>query len=510
MRYLCQNPDCDQKPLRLPGPGEEPPQCPTCGTALHPDRRLTVIDRIIHAAAEGLKEERLGWTVLLTVACITLSVAVWNWFFWPQDYERILREVTAVGEFRKSPVASPNGEQLLYARNGDSGVGIYLSRRGSASSRQLESIDVPDDRFNLFGWSPDSHFLLYSTLLPSSKRHQLTIADGETGKYITSVVLDGSPTELCWMGDRMFAAVDSELNLYSGTLTENGQVPQLTKLKKLAGDNDAAISLMRFDGESIAYNHAGKIWKLNIFNQQAEALTSFGAKSFKWLNYNEAQKEFLFCESAEGRDYVYKYSPISRELTQLSKEHSLNSQWLGIGRGYAYVGNPDSRSYLSVRPPGEKGSTNLFAEGHVRSYSVSPSGTRLYAVAAQGHEPLGIWEYDLESRQLVNAVPALTRPFTYAKVIPPASSTAPVRGTTPVTYFMLAPKDYDRNKKYPVVIDGPQSSRWQAHSQFLANVGIFYVAVNRRGLSSSDDMSGAVDDMLAVYAKLIKNPNIDP
>jgi len=97
---------------------------------------------------------------------------------------------------------------------------------------------------------------------------------------------------------------------------------------------------------------------------------------------------------------LYRYTPATRQLDRVSAEDTYNGQWLERGQGYVYVGNSNGTFHLAVRPAERAGWTNLFTGGGVVNYTVAADGGRVFATAALGGEPHGLWEYDLAARAL--------------------------------------------------------------------------------------------------------------
>jgi dipeptidyl aminopeptidase/acylaminoacyl peptidase len=280
-----------------------------------------------------------------------------------------------------------------------------------------------------------------------------------------------------------------------------------------------SYAIAKMSDHSIAYAERGNVMTLNLYTGQTNQLTHFTNDRIEWIDYNATNNEFLFCftdlanSDTESTRYLYRLDPNAKtnNLTSLAKivAEAFKGQWIYGDTGLAYVGTKDNKNYLAVETEDKSLCTNLFVGGNVMSYGVSPKKDKIYAVASLGHEPLGIWEYDIAGKKLRNVLPGMEHPYTVSQFIAPVEMFVTRNGEN-IPYFMLPPAGLDPHKKYPVVIDTPINDRCEPGPQFLANAGIFYVSVNRHGLASSDDMTTAFDDILAVYDELIKNPNVDP
>ena len=79
-----------------------------------------------------------------------------------------------------------------------------------------------------------------------------------------------------------------------------------------------------------------------------------------------------------------------------------------------------------------------------------------------------------------------------------------------VYYRIIPPKNFKQGRRYPAVIGGPMDNVWKLQPQYLANLGVYYVAVSRGELiDNPKEVQRAADAMLAVHEKLLKNANID-
>jgi dipeptidyl aminopeptidase/acylaminoacyl peptidase len=183
----------------------------------------------------------------------------------------------------------------------------------------------------------------------------------------------------------------------------------------------------------------------------------------------------------DGRGAGYRLNPAAgtNKLTRLTGAGTFKGQWIYGNTGVAYVGTKGNENYLAVEAEDKSLNTNLFVGGNVLSYSVSPQRDKIYAVASLGHEPLGIWEYDIAGKHLRNVLPGEEHSFTVSHFIAPVQMSVTKNGEN-IPYFMLPPPRFDVHRKYPVLIDQPVNDRCEPGPQFLADAGIFYVSVTRR------------------------------
>lgn len=445
----------------------------------------------------------------------------------PPQFLAKLAEISDVGEIRRSPAPNPGASLLWYNRNLESGIGVLqvdlLSMKEDLVYRL--PVDAYEGNFiHMAGCSPDGRHLLFSGKQTNRlSRQNLTIVSTETGKFLDELLIDGPTSHFVWLSRRHYVFLDNKNSLYMASFrrdpaTDRVYPQRLTLLRKFKRSNRIS-ALAAVDDKTVAYVQGDGLYKLNANHQRPDTLGRFPGMSFRWMTYSPATEEFMLTgrstTNSVSRSTAYRFKPGPQaEIEPLEKDSHLewifNGQWLQGGAGHAYVAARMGGSYLAVRPQKDGQRTNLFVEGYVRAFTVSPDGNKIFAVASIGPEPQEVWEYDLNARSLRPVTETGKKRFEAAEIV------TPIRGETiagregVVPYYMLPPTQFDPSKRYPLVIDGPTESRWSPHSQFLANAGIYYVSVDRRGLASSDDLTGAARDIHAVYQDLKDRPTIDP
>lgn len=457
----------------------------------------------------------------------------------PSNLEAMLQEISSVGEFVSAPVANHAGTRLWYARDSEHGAGIYqvdLTTLARKKMFEIGELDFQNWMFQLYGWSPDDRYLIFADRLAKGKWWQaLSICDGKDGTVLSKIKVEGGYLQsLTWLSTNSFAYLDEVKAVHWLEQAADGTWKQLKRIPLQPGltlaknrrpeqqirddiQNQRNVILTMTD-YALAFVNEGNIGTLHLPSGEIQQVTHFKNATLEWVNYCKANDDFLFCKTdATGKGpyrYLYRFdrdAPPEQRLTQITSgsENTFNGRWLHDGSGVVYVSNPGNVTSLAVRTTNQTTRVNLFEDGFIRAFSTSPDGNSIYAVASQSNEPQSIWEYSLTRRQLRNVAPALDKPFVASKIITPIRGTAKTKaGGLP--YILVPPRDFDRQKKYPLLIDGPTEGRWKEHPQFLANAGIYYLAVNRRGLASSDDLSGAARDIVSVYDYVVQNPNIDP
>ena len=541
IKFNCSNPDCQQHIAIDESCAGQSLKCPTCGASVQVPKPLEKLVSIAESSARtsrlrepqpyflkirrkhyffSLERLLLGWGagailfgVLLTALYIRSRVAL------PEHFDTMLNEVCSVGNIRGAPVASPDGTELLYARETSKGLGIFLEDLQSLQRKQIglvnKTVWTALDYFTLIGWSPDGRYLAFR--IETSHGETLVICNGDNGSLVQSFLIDDLPHAF-WLTNHSLLLMDALHQLLLVDLKQPGRIHGIPGYTTFGRDDRyTSYSIAKMSDQSIAYAERGNIWTLDLSTGQARQLTHFSNDRIEWIDYNADNGEFLFCltdlanDDPESMPYLYRLDPGAgtNYPTVLTGAGTFKGQWLYRDTGFAYVGTRSNQNYLAVVTKDKSLSANLFVGGNIMSYSVAPQRDKLYAVASLGHEPLGIWEYDIANKNLRNVLPGEEHPFTVSHFITPVQKSITKNGAH-IPYFVLPPPELDIQRKYPVLIDQPVNDRCEPGPQFLANAGIFYVSVNRHGLGSSDNLTTAFDDILAVRDELVKNPNVDP
>jgi dipeptidyl aminopeptidase/acylaminoacyl peptidase len=541
IKFNCSNPDCQQHLAIDESCAGQSLRCPACGTSVQvPEPANKPL-----AAAESsagipspqqsqhsvLKIRRrhyffplerllLGWGAGVILFGLLLGgLYIRSQSALPKHFDKMLDEICSVGNIRGAPVASPDGTELLYARETPKGLGIFLEDLQMLQHKQIGLVDktvwTAEDYFTLIGWSPDNQYLAFR--IETSHGEALVICRGDDGSLLQTYVSDDF-AHAFWLTNHSLILMDALHQLLLIDLKQPGRIHGIAGYTTFGiDDRYTSYALAKMSDHSFAYANGGNVCTLDLSTGQAKQLTHFANSRIEWLDYNPTNGEFLFCYGDLDNDYttnsryLYCLNPnaTTNNVTCIAGAETSKGQWICGGTGLAYVGTKGNENYLAVKTQNKSLCTNLFLEGNIMSYSVSPQGDKLYAVASLGHESLGIWEYDIASKNLRNVLPGEEHPFKVSHFITPVQMSVIRNGET-IPYFMLPPPELDPHKKYPVVIDQPINDRCEPGPQFLANAGIIYVSVNRYGLANSDNLTTAFDDVLAVRDELVKNPNVDP
>lgn len=554
IRFNCSNPGCGQHIVVDVGEAGRFVRCPSCDKTMQvpgspPKSFLSgqTITLPTYASASSAKktpfpapagERRTGilkmpvvlgvwrllkgWVVGAAISGLLVAgVYVRSSTAVPRNLDAMADEIYFTGELRDAPVVSHDTTELLCARDVKTGVGVFLIDLTSPGYTELTRIDAADqarDRaFKLIGWSQDDQYFAFSLIKNGGRNRTVAVYDASTRKEVSSFDASDTVEQGAWLNASSLIVVDHSHRCYLYYVGTNAQVARSGKKGAIElGQIGHGTSywLTPDSDHSIAYVDNGNLWDFDILTSRSLQLTHLRGSTLEWVDYSATKDRYLFCatESGSKERYVYEYDPraVGRtNASQLSDNYSFKAQWVLGGSGFAYVATQGDRSFLNLetwKPPQRR---KLFAGGFVHSYSVSPKGDKLYMIAAIRDEPLDIWEYDITNRTLRSIVSCGSHSYDCSRFVPPIQAWTTNGLGEKVDYYILPPAHVVASKKYPVIMDQFSDGRYQQNFQFLANAGIFYVTVNRYGMAS-DTHPTRLEDTSAVYAELLKNPNIDP
>jgi Tol biopolymer transport system component len=535
-------PSCG-KPSQVPGAPPKPiiasklSQTPT-EKPVFPSSKKSGVPRVYSPFMRLL----CGWgTGAALCGIVMIGLHLRAWAALPAHLDAILDETYFHGEILTAPAVNHAGTSLLYVRTIESGVGVFLVNLTTLARTPIALGKAADHErggaVKLFGWSPDDAFLAFSTIQDGKDNRHVVICNGQSGKEVSSFD-SPQPLEMgTWLTANSLVLMDNSRNsrnLLLFNAVEDSQWGDSGKkgLVPLRRLDRTANGLVADSTESIAYVEKGNVWHMDIPDKNTYQLTHLTNSTLESLDYSPANHKYLFglTVGASTNKLLYQCDANGNEtpvVPENCKNYEFKGQWLQDGTGIAYVGMLGNRYYLAVATESQGLRTNLFTareldpnwgrlaqktfmEGRqvVRSFSVNPKREKIYTVASVNYEPLAIWEYDVASQTIRNVVPVKEQ-LLFSQFIIPVQASITNQSRVNIGYYFIPPVRLDPKKKYPVVMDVFSDLGFQPSSQFLANLGIFFVAVNPYG-SGSPERPTLPEEMLAVYQEMLKNPNIDP
>jgi dipeptidyl aminopeptidase/acylaminoacyl peptidase len=283
----------------------------------------------------------------------------------------------------------------------------------------------------------------------------------------------------------------AELLVYNGAL-DAGDQKQVEKYLTAKWFGDVALSAQ-----------SPVVW----FDPQMEGLTNF--------SYSKETGQFLLHQNENGRDTVWRFNPAaaydSERMIKIAEAGSIQDvQWLG-GRDCAYISHDPNKGVVLADSSGAE-NKRLFEPGDAGGLAVTPDGGKLLVYGAVSNEPaMSYWQYDVASSQLRMVVPYADQPSPYAKNIKTTRTWFKPPSGPGFYYNAFPPANFDRHKKYPLVIGNTVLEDPVGGGGLLqpgiAACGAYVVYVSR--YSWGNGLEQWETNVMSLYQSLKKEPFID-
>jgi hypothetical protein len=231
-----------------------------------------------------------------------------------------------------------------------------------------------------------------------------------------------------------------------------------------------------------------------------------GLDGVKAFSYSKETGEFLItCSNNDQSSLWWLKTSLGENTnsTQIMQSHILEGvQWIGA-RKFAYVGD---QGLIMAELPEER-SDLLLKHAKIGWLKAAPGQNKILFWGNVSNEPAnGMWEYDLDSRQLSSIIPYSKYPSAFAKEINFSIGSIKLASGQSISYTVFPPANFDRRKKYPLVL-GDTSIYNPFYKANMAACGAYVVMVNRP--SWYVDIEKWEENVRAVYEHLKHDPCID-
>ena len=504
-------------------------------------------------------KSKIKW-VWLMVALVLAVVVVKSYRVKPvpassEKRQKILDELVAANPWIGGLSPDHSGNTLAFLLETEVGRRVFLV---DLKTLTKQAVPTMNEVTIIYGWSSDDRYLAFAQIVPRPVNLRkdggkgvdvwLTIYDRQNDSFRRLTEQENvATTKFFWLTNESFLWANKIIGAnfagwMLGTLQEpNGEkvsdfIPELTPMTErmgVFGIND----LSTLELKPLRRTPTGG----DEESRTVRKISDFKTNDFTgllWLNYSVENSNILFCSRPKSSNwrYLFQYDPALQTLTQLSHEDTYNGQWLLGGQGFAYVINTNDSFHLAVRTATGTGNTNLFTQGSLEFYKATPKGDQVYAAAALGYEPTGIWEYTVTNQRLRKVVGGNSNTFEWSQIVQPRAVLLKSFDGVMTPCIFFAPAGLTNRAvasghplaarlrpkvKYPAVIYvPPMSSQFQrkfdGQAQILANLGFHYAVINYRGcdgygaeykkLANSRD---AARDVLNLYETLAADPNVD-
>lgn len=428
---------------------------------------------------------------------------------WSSGARQVARELGSVGVFLGCPMASHQGQQLLYGQNTETGVALYLADGQGQNPRLIREMgewQIVRDRLQLLGWSPDDRLFAYSRPVKGGKQ-SVVLCSAAVAETTATVPVDGWIAGFTWLSPTAFAYVNNTQNVHvirqeSGKWTD-----------AVCFTNVRPTSLKSFVALSptvVAWRGRETIWTLDCVTGKRDKLwiteTNTGIVD---LAYSPERGLLLFGVTNQAGDFqLARLHPKSRVMTpvhRMTGRTIAEVHWMDRGQGYVLVSDDPAGRSLLVSPTGGAPELTLFAEGNVEE--LRTSGRRLHIRGSTNREPPAIWEYRVDTGTLRCLLPATATPLDFSRRIVYSSGVI-TNGGRPIGYHLWRPYGASKQKQYPLII-GQTRVGWTPYPDVAACNGWYFVNIYRPTWYTGLDYWK--EDIMAVYQELLKqDPRIDP
>ncbi len=234
------------------------------------------------------------------------------------------------------------------------------------------------------------------------------------------------------------------------------------------------------------------------------------------LGYSPETGSFLLKHTENGGDTLWRVNVDNGSLgkpTRVLADGSLANvhiQWAGSNTVVYASGETDRPGlFLADLSSGQSRPLGEFED--LQWFTAEPGGEKLFCWGVVGHDPApGLWEYDPGTKKTSPILPYAQRPSVFAREIKSSTRVFRLSDGRSVTCTVLTPPNFDKNKKYPLVLGDtyvPDPIHGRYLQEGMAAGGAVVVFVNRPYWNA--EIENWEQNVRAVYEVLKKDPWID-
>jgi len=458
-----------------------------------------------------------AWGIVLLVVIIVGGWRVLALASRPAHLTEMADELGLIGSFLGTPEVTADGASVSFFRATETGAGLFVYDMASGKRRLLYEDPGTGNPPVQYGWSPDGKLLAISSTKDDQK--MVLICNGESGQIETTVYT--SITAFTWLSPSSFVYLKGGamqermrqvglMRVDKDPSTGWGQPYLFTTEERMSEEEESERQytpirgIMATSPDSIAWLGQNVIWEWK-FQESTPVKLWEGTPDNQILEcrYSLENGKFLMRLRDGNGVYLADYSPGSQQpvsLGRIDNANAANLLWINHGKGYAYLLNESGSNciYLKLDCADARPVRCIPTIG-VRK--IVASGNCLYATGRLERDPRGIVEYDASSgpARYVEMNPVSR----YAQNVMPSSGILTNSVGSVHAYKVWLPVNFDRRKKYPLVL-----TQWEHGAVAIANGGLYYVCVDRPDWKNPQ-MSEWLQDVMAAYQLMSRNPNID-
>lgn len=441
------------------------------------------------------------------------SREAWRSFHSLKETRQLAKELSSMYVIQKIPAVSHSGKRIGLIHTTETGVGVFI--QDTATKQEQKICEVLDVNYKAsgawtFGWSPNDEALAYSW---DRTIHFVNPEGNEVNGRIEGIT--NHFQSYVWLAPDRCAYLDDLPRL--ALLEKVGGKWTASKFWELNTTNGNPHSLQAVSDYTVAWHTDTYLWQTDLLTGETKVVYVNKRRRMDDICYSKGAESFLVVESTNrGRAcfLVHVSYTNGQALVQqlVQKPSILYPRWINDGRGYVYLSRrEDDATLYGVAALSEK-ERLIYRAGQIMNITSDDRTTSIHMLGAKVSEPAAVWRCDISSGATESlATPHGDSNFPFRPVVYQA---APYGNKNSAKYEFVPPANFERGKKYPLVI-GLGGYEWSpiAHAiyaQCIANKGAFVAFVNYRwNQRLPETIYAHTNNVLAVYHQLVKNPNID-
>ncbi len=422
----------------------------------------------------------------------------------------------AFGTHADCPQLNHAGNQVAYCETSDNGGGAYICNLDTGEKKLVfeematNFYNGPSTELAVHDWSPDDGKFFYS-----QHGSWMILYEAATGKQLASLDIGGL-VAMSWLTTNSILCVTkfstNAVDLRVIQEQGNGKWKETSKLSKVGSAGLTVLS-----SNTIAWNQADGIWGMNLDSKVVNLLGQAPAgQSLEGFAFSQENGQFLLKCKQKNQASLWRLdagSMSNQPPSLLLKSSGIRSaQWVNGGKGYAYL---DADNKLVIQADANSAPVRLFEHGRVDSFAVSADGRHLVITAIASNEPsFGIWKYEVAENTVKCVVPGAERGLAHIRPAVPQFASISGPSNRHLNLVIYKPVNFDRHKKYPVVIvNTPYVAAEPYMKQYalaVANAGGYFVIVDRWSWFDKNGFEDAwSENETCVINYLSEEPTID-
>ena len=453
-----------------------------------------------------------GLWIVLGIAIVLAARVALGWAQHPHNLEQLAKDFSSVEISQRPPVVNHAGNRIGMIHNTPQGVGIFIADLGNKTEQKIcedKDADYMSDSSRLFGWAPDDSVFAYSW---DQALHFLNDKGGE----IPSAVGTNTFRSFVWLTPErcLYINADAQMSLIQKIQDRWHETASWT----LPSTNGNPRSPVALGTNTVCWQTDGALWKMELGSGGIERIYCSGPHcGIASVSWSPDVNSLLLAETTNRltASWLVTLSKDGSVLARNALEGRLRDvRWINKGKGCAYRLEKTANTTLVIKATNDEPEKALFATGQVIEMFSDEDSPQVYALASRSEEAPGIWGINTQTGEASECF----TPWGFRDVKlhfqPALAGYAPMGSRHNARFVLIPPANFSRQKKYPLII-GMQTYEWtvvghSTYSQALANAGA-YVALTGYHYSgqTTDQMLEHTNNVLAIYAQMMKNPNID-